>query len=214
MMLETPSKARFRILERQEHGERFWKLTILHRDEGRQYALLRMPGKGTDKKGAQTPDLGDEAEARISRGQQEVWFLREYQVIRRLIGLGTSYDRLLWASRLIRLILPNLRHIDDNAFVYDLVTRTLDAIDGKPNPCAAYCKFLFLFARHEGYPMGEHWLRGLPSGLRDASLHLLQEPLERIKVEDSVVADIRQSIETYLAAETELIVQASGGTLP
>jgi len=204
-MTEDALQGNFLVLDRAEHGDKFLRLILFHQNEGLLTSLIRISSSRTVKN-SNAPDICDEATALLSKGQGNLYFLKDYQLIHRHNQLGESYDRLQWAARLIRALRPNMAHIDEIENHYSLLKNTLSSIAEKPHPEAAYCKCLYLFARAEGYAVGESWLRTLPLPIKHAALHILQSPLAEIVVSDEDLKQVRQTLETFLRHHSDIIL--------
>lgn len=204
-MTEGLLQGDFLVLDRAEHGEKFLRLILFHQQEGLITGLLRTPGKGASKS-TNTPDICDEATALLTKGQGNLYFLKDYQLIHRHSQLGKSYDRLQWAARIIRALRPNMDHIEEIENHYTLLKNTLSSIAEKPYPEAAYCKCLYLFARTEGYAVGESWLRTLPSPMQQAAMHILQYPLAQITINEEELKQVRQTLESFLRHHSDIIL--------
>ncbi len=204
-MTEATLQGEFLVLDKAEHGEKFIRLILFHQHQGLLTGLIRTSGSRAIKH-ANAPDICDEATAILTKGQGNLYFIKDYQLIHRHSQLGMSYDRLQWAARLIRALRPNMNHIDEIENHYALLKNTLSSIAEKPLPEAAYCKCLYLFARSEGYAVGESWLRSLPLPVKQAALHILQSPLAEIVVSDENMKQVRQTLETFLRHHSDIIL--------
>jgi hypothetical protein len=69
-----------------------------------------------------------------------------------------------------------------------------------------YLKSLYLFARDEGYPVKQEWLPALGEDERVAAASVLNNPIGLQRSAPGQVAGIRDSLEAYLGANTEIII--------
>lgn len=204
-MTEGILQGDFLVLDRAEHGDKFLRLILFHQHEGLLTGLLRAPGQSGTKK-ANMPDICDEATAILTKGRGNLYFLNDYQLIHRHSELGKSYERLQWAAKLIRAMRPNMAHIEEIADHYQLLKNTLCSIAEKPHPEAAYCKCLYLFARGQGYAVGESWLKTLPPPIQQAAIHILQTPLAKIHLGNDELTQVRQNLESFLRHQSDIIL--------
>ncbi|MCC5833353.1 MAG: recombination protein O N-terminal domain-containing protein [Opitutales bacterium] len=193
------------ILRKDPHGESYLKLLILSPEWGLMHVLLRFSsGSSRKRSSGMEPDLFDEIHARFAPAKnQQLAFIQEWQLVHRLSGLGSSYQRLLWAVKLVQAFIPNLAHIEETEWTYGLLRKSLRAMAGKDLPEASYCKALFLFAREQGYPVAEAWLNRHPTQLQLQALELLQKPLHQIQIDPGVLKRIRLSLEGFLRANSD-----------
>lgn len=193
------------ILRKDTHGESYLKLLILSPEWGMLHTLLRYSGRSKGRGGSgPEPDLFDEIHARFAPAtSQQLAFIQEWQLVNRQSALGSSYDRLCWAVRLSQSFIPNLSHIEETEWTYNLLKKSLSAIAEKPLPEASYCKALFLFARHQGYPVVEGWLGQLNSDLKIQAQQLIQQPLAQIDLSTSDLERLRKRLEQFLRIHSD-----------
>lgn len=197
------------VLHKQAQGESFVRLVLFSPEAGRFYSMWRLPSARSRSKTVE-PDLFDEIHGRFAPGRSpQMAFLQEWKLIQRMTELGRSYERLQWAVTLIQAFVPNLQHIENPAWTYNLLKKSLHAVAAKPGPDIAYCKALFLFAREEGYPVAEGWLHQMPAERKDTVVSLLQHPLDHIQADDEARKWMRQSLEAFLREHTDFDIPGS-----
>lgn len=188
----------FHVLDRALGSEGWSRLTVFSAIDGRLECLQRI----TSKPSAAAPplDLFDHVRATLeTRNQGRTWFVREAMPLRRRTGLGASYAALAHACRFARVLARTPIHDDSRAAVAALLDRALDAWETGTRPDAVYFKSLFLFARDEGFPVREEWIRHLAAGDRAASETILRQPAAEQTTGEPDVRRLSGALEDYLA---------------
>jgi len=86
------------ILDREVHGEKFWRVSALSAEDGIFQCLVRQSSKKTTI----VPDLFDEADLSFERakaGTDAPRFVKEYALRVRHTGISGNYSALVYASR-------------------------------------------------------------------------------------------------------------------
>jgi recombinational DNA repair protein (RecF pathway) len=176
-----PDKIEGIILQLDEHGERFLKLTAFSRRDGLRTFLLRKSKRSSETR----PDIFDHAEWQSERTkEQQALFLRSYSLIHRRQTLSQNYQTLLWASRLARLFLKNGSHWQEPEQPFLLLERALENWEAQYHPPTVYLRALFLLSNGEGLPVREEWLGLLPPRLQPACRHALTSAWEKAADKD------------------------------
>jgi hypothetical protein len=173
-------------LGRDADGEKFVRWTLLSPEHGLMTAMQRH-----SRKGGAGVDLFDMADWQFDprKSASGPWFVREAILIFRPEGISASFERLTWASRAARAVQMNAAHIDDPRPVCRLLVRALAAIGDKPDPATAYLKFLYAYARSEGFGVETGWLGQLPAEFQGLVRTRLREPLTAVAEPGRPVAD-------------------------
>ena len=87
-----------------------------------------------------------------------------------------------------------------------LLRTALDAFGAAGRPDIVHLKSLYLFARDEGYPVKQEWLTSLSADDLGVATGVLNRRLDQQHSGPDQVARIRRSLESYLGANTEIIV--------
>ena len=152
-------------------------------------------------------DLFDEAEIALeSANQGRSWFIREARVRTRHAEIGRSYEALLAASALARLIGRNPVGPESRAGVGALLREAFAAFATRDRPDIVLLKSVYRFARDEGYPVRQEWLASIPEAERPAVLDLLTRPGTGSPASASEVAVWQRRLGDYLRAEADLVI--------
>lgn len=192
------------ILGRQASGsDNFEQLTAFSEEHGPLLCLRRVTTKAAT--GSPPLDLFDEAELALeSPSQGRTWFIKEHRHLRRLPGIGRSYDALRAAAALATLITRNPVADESRAPVVALLRQSLGSLETGARPDLVWFKSLFVFLRDEGYPVKQHWWQQLASVERDAAAQILNQPIAGQNPERATVTQLTQRLEAWVAADTEI----------
>lgn len=211
------------VLDRKPAGERHVRLRLLTPTLGLIWALVRESrpaGKAASTRKsaapAQRPDIFDLAALQLQppeagAAHPNVYFVAEYNVLRRHAGLGKNYAALTAAAGLASLIAHNAAHFETCAPVFELCRKALEALDQGAPPEAVRLKALFLLARAEGYAAKEQWLPTLPVADAALALAILNKPAAEaaaLAADDVTrLPKLRQAFERWLSEHTDVEVK-------
>ncbi|WP_309385328.1 hypothetical protein [Cerasicoccus frondis] len=192
------------VLSASPSGERFLRLHLFSADEGRVVAMWRRSSQ-TSGGG---PDLFDQAVFHLeSSSQSGAWFLKEYRLEHRRVGIARRYQTLVLATRLSELLWRNLQHTEFFAPAAQLATEALSAFEDSPLPHCIYLKTLYRYAADEGYAVRQQWLRHLAKSEQDRAKAILGKPLiELLPEQEPIAKSLIDKLEHWLRADTDIIV--------
>ena len=194
------------VLLKKPPADRFQQVTVLSASHGQLLCLRRVAVKSASTSVAL--DLFDEADLWLeSSNQGRTWFVREVRVLTRHAAIGRSYDALRFASAFAAVIARNAVSEDSRERVYALVRQTFAAFATAARPDIVHLKALYCFARDEGYPVKQEWLRGLAEAERTAAAEILNQPLATQTAAAPVVARLAARLGDYLRGHTEILLE-------
>ena len=193
------------VIEKRPPTDAFQTLGLFSAEHGNLVAMQRVPKKPTATHVA--PDLFDQVSAMLeSSNQGRTWFVKELRIETRRAGIGRSYDALRFASGLAAVISRNPVHEESRENVAQLLETAFDAFETASRPDVVYLKSLYVFARDEGYPVKQEWLPALSDGDAEIATRIINRPLASEHPGTADVERIRQSLESYLGASTEIVI--------
>jgi recombinational DNA repair protein (RecF pathway) len=191
------------VLLKRPPSESFEALTVFSPTEGVLRVLHRVPRRPSLQ---HIPlDLFDEVTLWLEAGQSGTWFVKEARLLRRHTEIGRRYSALQAACALTELIARNPLHEESRLAVHQLLRVALDAFEKSDRPDVVYFKSLYCLARDEGHPLKQHWLPTLPADARADVTSLLNQPVADQTLPTARVAQLRQSLETYLRGHAEFM---------
>lgn len=189
-------------LSREIRGESFIAYQLLSPDAGLTIGLARRSQKPS---AIPMIDLFDEGDFRIERKPgRSSGFIKEARISRRRSALARNYLAFKSASKFAKLLLSNPIHEENASIVTELLQKGLDAWEDHSPPIAVYLKCLYLYCRHEGYPVKEQWAQRLPPSEKETVRKALNRPLSEIEETNTDLAKSIQSLETYLEQHTHI----------
>jgi len=194
------------VLLKKPPADRFQQFTVLSASHGLLLCLRRVAVKSASTSVAL--DLFDETDLWLeSSNQGRTWFVREARVLTRHDAIGRSYDALRFASAFAAIIARNSVSDDSRERVYALARQTLAAFATGRRPDVVHLKALYCFARDEGYPVKQDWLRSLAAADRAAAAEILNQPLAAQTADAPVVARLTARLGDYLRGHTEILLE-------
>ena len=197
-----------------EHGE----MLVLQRvSKGSASGKGANRGSGGSGGGVGAPlDLFSEMALTLdSSNQGRTWFVKEARLIKSAEGIGRDYETLRRASEFAALIARNTIAAESRARVYALLQQVFAAFASEAQAGRGgladiiYIKAVYRFARDEGYPLKEQWFASLPPAERGQVSALINKPLaaQTTPPPPETVRILREKLETYLRAQTEILVE-------
>jgi hypothetical protein len=196
------------VLLKQPPSDSFQACTVFSPEHGLLHVLQRLPKKSAASQA--TLDLFDEAALMLeSSNQGRTWFIKELRLLHRPSGIGRSYETLRHASDFAALIARNRVPEESRTKVGALLAKVFAAFAGSNRPDLVHFKALYSFARDEGYPVGQQWLRTLPAALRRLADDILHRPLPELEaggVDGTQAGLLHRRLEEYLLGHTEVLL--------
>lgn len=191
------------VLKLSPSGERFTRVQLLNREHGLVSLLKRIKSK--------QPSLGfdlfdqGEAIADLKPGEHSHFgFLVEFIVSKKRDELGLNYEKLKAAAWISGLFLANPLHAENSEDTFILAQRALDSLCTNQQPFATQLKTLYVFARDEGYPVLEDWVRNLSQSLSPVVHGMLNLPLSQITFPTEVQATALESLTHFIEFKTHI----------
>lgn len=146
------------VLDKSFRGESGLLLSVLRADGG----VRVLHKKVSRKKPSALPDYFDTAsfEAEESKAGG-ILFLGGFEILARRAGIAADYDAFKNACEISKFALKNSKFLESFGALYDLVGASFCAIDSGADSFAVRAKFLYAFAKSEGYAAKEDFAAGL-----------------------------------------------------
>lgn len=193
------------LLRKTPSGEHYTLLVFFLREAGLQMTLCRMRSKASAT--VNEPDLFESGEVDIEKkGDSKPGFLKEFIPHNRYPGIARRYTVLEDACRLARYYEKNLVHMEFYDSAWELLHTALQSFSEKQQSRVILLKSLFVFAKLEGYPVRDSWLRQLSMHSRNEVTALMQAPVDTIDVENSQVGAWIKSLEEFFTQHTDILV--------
>ena len=193
------------LLRKTPSGEHYTLLVFFLREYGLQMTLCRKRSKASAT--VNEPDLFESGEVDIEKkGDSKPGFLKEFIPHNRYPGIARKYHVLEDACRLARYYEKNLVHMEFYDSAWELLHTALESFSEKRQSGVILLKSLFVFAKLEGYPVRDNWLRQLSPQTRKQIANLIQAPVDTLDVDTSQVSAWMKSLEQFLTHHTDILV--------
>lgn len=192
------------LLGKTDSGESHHLLAVFLKEHG----LLRVMARKRSRPqaGSHLPDLFDLGEFSLEQKEPtRPAFLREFSPIRRHTALSRRYSALAAASHLARFYERNLVHLEHYAPVWDLLGRALEGFAGPVDPELILFKALYVFARHEGYPVRADWLESRPRAMREQMAQALRSDPASVRMDPALLREWTADLCRYFQHYTDLL---------
>lgn len=189
------------LLRHTSTGENGLRLDFLTVEDGLLTLWKRQPTQASLTK-SHRPDLFCRCALTAAPDQNgQARFIRELRIIRSFPGLGQNYRILHFASRMARVILQNPFHEESPGTLFATVGKALEAWESPQPKCPEWIffKFLYLYAREEGFPVKEEWQHQLLPEMQSELRLLLHEPVTASAPRPSLLHLLRERLEAYLS---------------
>ncbi len=192
------------LLSKDTTGESHLKYYILAENQGLILCLKRRASKSSTK--AQ-PDLFDYALVELEQPtQSNVWFIRDYQLLKRFQSIGNDYPSFFYASNFARILTRTLNHADYSSSSYNLCAKALESWESNIRPDVVFFKSLYLFAGSEGYPIKEHWWNSQSAAQRNSVASVLKHPVNEQSLSSQELESLINNLKQWITEYTEILV--------
>lgn len=201
-MHERLSESIVIILNKVYSGENFLRFELFCPTNGKIFCLGRL-----SKKTQNLPDLFDIGNVHLSPPRQgTLFFLKDFHPIFHHQNIPKNYTTFYHTCSWSKILSLNLPHIDNLHHLFSLTQKTLTAFNLSPQPHSIYLKTLYLFTRHEGYPIKEDWLTHLPFPLLNDALSILKNPLNAQTVSTTIIETLIHDIHSWISQKTDILL--------
>ncbi len=191
------------VLDRERRAEASVMLTAFSPEDGLVFLFKRLSGKKTSL----VPDLFDEIECSVSTPDADapVKFLGQFEVLKRRAGVSASYEKLCAASEIASVAKSNGANIDEKRTLFELIARSLDAIEAHDNHATVKIKFLYLLARNQGYAIKEDFFRSLADADKSDFSEILALSTADQAAEKPRSERLYEMLKRWILSETDIV---------
>lgn len=191
------------VLKCEQRGENLLYIVLFCPECGIVDVIKRV----SKKKSAQIPDIFDEISAELESAKSgSLKFMRSFDILKKRRGIARSYEALTHASSIAECVLSNARNIEDCAKISSLLKSSLDAIDSLNAPAAARLKFIYVFARDEGYPVIEDFFNSLKNEDRQNFAFIIKTAVSELEKFDAIAEAHIAPLENWVRLNTDILI--------
>ncbi|MBE6413784.1 MAG: hypothetical protein E7035_04435 [Verrucomicrobiaceae bacterium] len=195
------------IIDKENRGEASIMLTAFSAEEGLVFLFKRMSAKKTSI----VPDLFDEIVCQTkppeSSKNTPIHFLQNFDVLKHRTGIATSYEKLCVSAEIAKIIKINGENIDEKQSLFNLLTKTFDAIESTQNLKAVQIKFLYLLTKEQGYAIKEDFFQSLSSDDKTTFTYILKNPAQNLHDYIQQAENIYIKLKRWIQTNTDIIVE-------
>lgn len=192
------------ILNKENSGENFLRLELFSPINGKISCLNHI---STKTRNNPLPDLFDIVNIHLSSPRQgTIFFLKAFHPLLHHQNISKNYSTFYYACNWIKILSMNLIHIDNLQHLFALTKKTLNAFNLSSQPHAIYFKALYLFVRHEGYPIKEDWLIHLSCALFNNALSILKNPLDAQNIPIPIIETLIHHFHSWISQKTDILL--------
>ena len=189
------------VLSKSLSGER----GILYRVFSPEAGLLALYKRVSSKTASALPDIFDAISARVSKASGgDLMFVEEFEILGRRTGLAADYAAFCAACDIARIVAKNTRYLEEFARLHSALEGALDALEAGACADVVKVKFLYVFARDEGYPVKESFARSLDGGDLKLLSRLLSAPSSECGADSDGAARLLFALERWLYSSTDI----------
>ena len=192
------------IIDRENRAESKLMLAAFSPEEGLVYLFKKMSAKKTSA----APDLFDEiaCEAQSAGGASPVRFLKEFETIKKRAGIAASYQKLCAAAEIAATARLNGENIEERREFAALVSKSLDAVESSGDEDSVKIKFLYAFAKMQGYPVREDFFASLPADEKARFAKIINTPANALDRQETQSAAACETIRRWIEANTDILL--------
>lgn len=192
------------ILNKEDSGENFHKFELFCSIHGKLISLDRVSNHAKTKN---LLDLFDIGYIHLTLPQPNgFFFIKEFQPILQHKNISKNYATFHQACNWIKIVSRNLLHIENFEYLFSLTQKVLHSFNISSAPHCIYLKALYLFARHEGYPVKEDWLVNLSPELLSHAICIIKNPVDDQSVPMRIQEILIQDMHSWMMQRTEILL--------
>lgn len=192
------------IIDRETRPEAKLMLTAFSPQEGLIYIFKKMSAKKTSL----APDLFDEIICTVqSAGENSpIRFLKDFEPAAQRAEIAGSYAKLCAACHIAAIAKLNGQNIDEKPEFARLLAKTFDAIKNAADADAVKIKFLYAFAKNQGYPVKEEFFNSLSAGDKESFTSIINTPASFIEPETSRSGKLIERVCRWIESSTDILL--------
>ncbi len=185
-------------------AENFMMFTVLSKELGLTYALKKISAK----KQTFLPDYFDIISATLSaKSKNSPFFIESFDITKKLCGKPTSYNSLFAMGKIAKTIIKNAPFLEDCSRIYKTFSAAITAYENTDVPEIVNIKWLYDFAKSEGYPVKEDFLSTLPDSDYESFVDIVKTPVLKCAANKDCAKHILKLFETWVSLKTDIVLE-------
>lgn len=179
---------------------------VLFRIFSAESGLAVLHKRVSQKKTAQLPDLFDVISAEAERSKTGgVLFLKDFERIASHARIAENYEAFECAAQIAKCALKNCVYLESFEKMHETLLAAFGAIAAGAAPVCVRLKFLYVFARGEGYPVKEDFAANLSAAEFEILKKILKTPAAELG-EVGGAGALLENMEKWIGANTDIEV--------
>ncbi|MBO7521047.1 MAG: hypothetical protein J6T16_02275 [Opitutales bacterium] len=167
--------------------------------------LCRLYKRVSQKKTAQLPDFFDVISAEAEKSKTGgMYFLRDFEILASHSRIAESYEAFLDAAEIAKCALKNSAYLESFDSMRRRLLAAFSAINSGADPACVRIKFMYVFARDEGYPIKEDFAAGLGAEEFSALKKILSTPAAELGGGVAQSGLLLEKMLSWIAAQTDI----------
>ncbi|MBR4597991.1 MAG: hypothetical protein IKO42_06335 [Opitutales bacterium] len=167
--------------------------------------LCRLYKRVSQKKTVQLPDFFDAISAEAEKSKTGgMYFLRDFENIASHPRIAEDYGAFSDASEIAKCALKNAAYLERFAEMHALLQAAFAAINSGANSACVRVKFMYVFARGEGYPIKEDFAASLNAQEFSLLKKILNTPAAELGAEVEGARELLEKMMSWIAANTDI----------
>lgn len=191
------------VLQKLPRGEGGIVFKIFSKSEG----IVAVYKRISQKTASFLPDYFDEVCFAVKqRREGSMLFASDCEILARRTELAKNYSSYECASRLALCCIRNASYLEDFGSLYKAFEASLNALLAGAKAEACEIKFMYIFARDEGYAIREDFFANLDLKERELFKNVLLTPLSELKFANENIANLLKKMLLWIAENTDIAV--------
>lgn len=190
------------VLQKLPRGESGIVFKIFSKSEG----IVAVYKRISQKKASFLPDYFDEVCFAVKQGREgSMLFGSDCEILARRTELAKNYSSYECASKLALCCIKNASYLEDFGRLYKAFEASLNALLAGANAEACEIKFMYVFARDEGYAIREDFFANLDLRERELFKSVLLTPAKELNIDADECAKLLRKMNFWIAENTDII---------
>ncbi len=190
------------VLNKENRAENYLSFTLFSKDLGICYAMIKV----SRNKNNPLPDFFNEISVECNKGNfGNNYFIKSINSIESLNNFHKNYKGLLECTKLAQCLIRNASHLEDFSPAYKDFVLALKAYITATDPRLVNIKWLYKFARNEGYPIKEDFAQNLSAQYQEIFVQIINTPSSQCNIAKEDIGFIYDKLSHWLNYNTDII---------
>lgn len=190
------------VLQKLPRGESGIVFKIFSKSEG----IVAVYKRISQKKASFLPDYFDEVCFAVKQGREgSMLFGSDCEILARRTELAKNYSSYECASKLALCCVKNGSYLENFEALYHTFEAALRALAEGADYIACEIKFMYVFARNEGYAIREDFFANLDLKERELFKSVLLTPAKELNIDADECAKLLKKMNFWIAENTDII---------